>query len=1787
VAAPACDEAQLPPVPKPDAGHTAAADASGLPPEYVNMPALEEPADIPRFNPAKRRTPEQKAKHIDMIKAGKDFVALELMPDVRVASQRVADEVVLEPAGGLKSKGGAWGVDEFHGFGWELGGELVFPLEQEQNFDGDKVSMKGSMKVVVKSIAKAGFGWGFDVHTPFPDFWNTSINYVEAYLKGLFHSEASVTISNKVKIDTVAEKLAKKLDELGLANPLELAVGKWTIAEGGPFSGPKLGPIPTTFYIVLGAQCQLKVSSNIELEASIGVKGEAKFGFKYSSADGFEFPTHTGWDQWKKFDYGQGRATAQLTCMVGPRIYWKIADLVGPWIDAKVGQRGTLDFKSSCPAANTIPKSQMSPASLRFAFEYGVKLVVGGSVHIAIKGIGTLFEKEFASSTILEKWWMLFEKTLDVGPGPYFCNSLCEDKKRSIWKKGLKPWDHNGESDVDCGGEVCAPCKVGKKCGGNWDCEEGFLCFHDKCSTSTRTIPATTTSTTRASGTSIAARSATRSARSARSARPMTAASPACASTASARPSTATTAFGTKPNETDVDCGGPCKNKCVPGELCAKDSDCTPGFVCGHFAGKKFCMSKGCKGHSNGKKDGLESDIDCGGACWGIPTPPGLCKGAVCGSEAFRCAIGDSCNKDNDCVKLNCLPSGKCGPEKCLDNILDGKETDVDCGGPECRKRCAYKKKCGWDGDCRQVGSPQSALFCVNWDGKKHHNTGKTCKRFWENGKFDYKLEPSLDCGGKGSPNKCKHFDICWTNNDCGTGLTCKQTAFKIKRCLHEGTCYDKKLTGDEADIDCGTDCGGGCKFKCGPDKKCKASGDCYSGVCSKAGKCLPPLCENGKLDAGEADVDCGGSCKAQCHDGKACKLATDCKAGMCLLKGGKTVCGFAPCLDKKRCHPGTGCLHVARPDGSTCGALGVCTKGACGCLPGDLKVAGKCVACGCDVAGTVSAFAGSAKVTTALVTPPGTWTSDFGVAVGASRGRVIVGGRYSRAAHIFEQQPGGTWQPGATLTRESKDGCASGKAVAIADDLAAVRELDCTRSISNKSYWVPPRLRMYRRIDAAAAGKAARWIEDGVLAPFGPMPTAMGHKPKVADQLAMDGTTLVMQATDRRSEAVDTASQVLVYVRGAGGWGEQARLASDTASSPASFGAALALDGDDLVVANPNRRDLSIYRRKGQAWTREQQISRYADYDTYMYGKAVALRGNLLAVLDQPRSSVFAKRGMGVQLYRRSVAGSWHEHARVKATEGVPTGWSDAVNLFGVSRIGISGDAVVWSTRETVSGSTLKYEGRVRIFRAVAGTWKKAATWKNPDSGVMHGFAAQVVAADGCVSRPKHCDDGDPCTIGACTKGKGCTTTKTAFNGLCGGGAGKCQGDKCVCGPGTRLVDDGCVDCACSEQGAGATWAQAATVAQFTGNPPYYTNSTGAAVGISGKYGVIGTPGARHGGGSTGTVTIIEQDAAGGWQKVGEVWPHHGKPFQGYGNALAISGDRFVVGDPDDKTRSTKGALDVYERGGKGWHLAARLYASDSSGTGQHDYQFGRRRGGGQEAARRWRAGRQRLGPQRRQGDADGERGVRVGLPPHTCRQVGVGGAPDPADGRRGSPVRQVRRCPRRRDRGGRRPVRDPQEVRADGAVPPPRRQVGRRRAAHRHRRHVPLARGPAGAPRRSPAGRLAVTGLDRGGHALRHRRHTEAHRQAAPIGRGVRRQRRRLLRVRRRPRPGRRAQPEDEEQHRLDHDGGRRGLPVGPTRQLRHQGSVRLQAGLGRAALRRQGGRVQGRRAQVRGRQ
>ncbi|MFM2152050.1 MAG: hypothetical protein RL199_485 [Pseudomonadota bacterium] len=326
-------------------------------------------------------------------------------------------------------------------------------------------------------------------------------------------------------------------------------------------------------------------------------------------------------------------------------------------------------------------------------------------------------------------------------------------------------------------------------------------------------------------------------------------------------------------DETDVDCGGTLCAPCADTKACAVGRDCESG-VCARLAGTLKCA---VPTGADKARNGSETDVDCGGP-----------------DRTRKCIARQRCFEDTDCANstaapLACGENGLCTPPTCGDGnpAANGKETDSDCGGPLCWRRCDAGLACRAGSDCRSgvcAKDPADKKFkCTEWSDTDGVVNGD---------------ETGIDCGCAAgatceTPSACAAGEACDSDDDCAS-LSC------VRGRCSRGACGN----GDN------TTCGRACGAPCGDGLACRGDVDCASGLCVD-GACAGTVSggcaiggssyEAGTVDEGNASqfcnpakpwawspVVCGDGLTTspeECDDGNALDddaCSSACKAATC-----------------------------------------------------------------------------------------------------------------------------------------------------------------------------------------------------------------------------------------------------------------------------------------------------------------------------------------------------------------------------------------------------------------------------------------------------------------------------------------------------------------------------------------------------------------------------------------------------------------------------------------------------------------------------------------------------------------------------------------------------------------------------------------------------------------------------------------------------------------------------------------------------------------------------------------
>jgi subtilisin-like proprotein convertase family protein len=219
----------------------------------------------------------------------------------------------------------------------------------------------------------------------------------------------------------------------------------------------------------------------------------------------------------------------------------------------------------------------------------------------------------------------------------------------------------------------------------------------------------------------------------------------------------------------------------------------------------------------------------------GTPLNPALSVNTPCNQNG-----GTRCNGLGVCVECtapaqcqsNVCTNGQCVAAACNDGVLNGNETGLDCGGPDCAN-CPNGRGCDTGDDCISGFCNPNTSLCA----------APVCNDGYANG-----AETDVDCGGGLCPDCALGFacdgDFDCLSNYCLDGFC--STFFCGDGTANPGEDCDD---GDEIDFNgCDNDCG----WTCGNGLLNSAQGE---------------ICEDGDHDSGDGcSSTCGIEASYQCN---------------------------------------------------------------------------------------------------------------------------------------------------------------------------------------------------------------------------------------------------------------------------------------------------------------------------------------------------------------------------------------------------------------------------------------------------------------------------------------------------------------------------------------------------------------------------------------------------------------------------------------------------------------------------------------------------------------------------------------------------------------------------------------------------------------------------------------------------------------------------------------------------------------------------------------------------------
>jgi hypothetical protein len=210
-------------------------------------------------------------------------------------------------------------------------------------------------------------------------------------------------------------------------------------------------------------------------------------------------------------------------------------------------------------------------------------------------------------------------------------------------------------------------------------------------------------------------------------------------------------------------------------------------------------------------------------------------------------------------------------------------------------------------------------------------------------------------------------------------------------------------------------------------------------------------------------------------------------------------------------------------------------------------------------------------------------------------------------------------------------------------------------------------------------------------------------------------------------------AGAVYVFERQGDNWAEGVKLMATDAQAGDQFGLRVALSGDALAVGAPYKWVSSdgnaagavyIYQHQGEAWTEQARLTAPAGAPFDLFGSALALRGDTLAVGARSADSPSGRNAGAVYVYQRQ-GGDWSLQARLTAEDA---GGSD---YFGHDLVLMEDALLVGAPGHDERAADDNF-GAVYLFRRRGDAWSQAAKLSAPDLAPNAQFGTALAPDEG-----------------------------------------------------------------------------------------------------------------------------------------------------------------------------------------------------------------------------------------------------------------------------------------------------------------------------------------------------------------------------------------------------------------------------------------------------------------------
>ncbi len=226
---------------------------------------------------------------------------------------------------------------------------------------------------------------------------------------------------------------------------------------------------------------------------------------------------------------------------------------------------------------------------------------------------------------------------------------------------------------------------------------------------------------------------------------------------------------------------------------------------------------------------------------------------------------------------------------------------------------------------------------------------------------------------------------------------------------------------------------------------------------------------------------------------------------------------------------------------------------------------------------------------------------------------------------------------------------------------------------------------------------------------------------------VALDGDTAVVGAFHDDAQGILASGSAYVFERISGTWVQTAKLVASDAMWNESFGTAVAIAGDRILVGAQYDSHVAedvgstyVFERVGSTWTETAKLVASDGGDFSQFGNAVALSGDwaLIGAFADDISSPSSSSSEGAAYAFQRGPNGWTETQKLTPDDAAPQ------DLFGWAIAMQGSTAVITASHKTTA---IPGQGAAYVFDGSSGLWIQTQRLTGSDSGQFDYFGFSV----------------------------------------------------------------------------------------------------------------------------------------------------------------------------------------------------------------------------------------------------------------------------------------------------------------------------------------------------------------------------------------------------------------------------------------------------------------------------